>query len=68
MILPGAPNAYDRSDQARVRDTIQRADAENLKRGRDVELGRGRLIVTDGATGLRYALSMTEGVATWTPL
>ena len=68
MILSNAPDAYDRADQARMRDTVQRADAENLKRGRDVELGRGRLIVTDEATGLRYALTMTGGVATWTAL
>ena len=45
MILSTAPAAYDRADQASLRDTLQRADAENLKRGRDVELGRGRLIV-----------------------
>ena len=51
-----------------MRDSLQRADAENLKRGRDVELGRGRLIVTDEATGLRYALAMTGGVVTWTAL
>ena len=68
MILSTAPAAYDRADQARMRDGLQRADAENLKRGRDVELGRGRLIVTDEATGLRYALVMTGGTATWTAL
>lgn len=68
MILSSAPGAYDRADQARMRDVLQRADAENLKRGRDVELGRGRLILTDEATGARYALSMTSGVATWTAL
>jgi hypothetical protein len=51
-----------------MRETLQRADAENLKRGRDVELGRGRLIVTDEATGLRYALSMNAGTVTWTAL
>jgi hypothetical protein len=68
MILSSAPATYDRADQARMRDSLQRADAENLKRGRDVELGRGRLIVTDEATGLRYALAMTGGVVTWTAL
>ena len=57
-VIPGAAD----------RDSLQRADAENLKRGRDVELGRGRLIVTDEATGLRYALAMTGGVVTWTAL
>ena len=68
MILGSAPAAYDRADQAALRDALQRADAESLKRGRDVELGRGRLIVTDEATGLRYALAMTGGVVTWTAL
>ena len=68
MILSSAPAAYDRADQARMRDSLQRADAENLKRGRDVELGRGRLIVTDEATGLRYALTMSAGIVAWTAL
>jgi hypothetical protein len=68
MILSSAPAAYDRADQARMRESLQRADAENLKRGRDVALGRGRLIVTDEVTGLRYALTMNGGVVTWTAL
>ena len=68
MMLGSAPGTYDRAEQARMRETLQRADAENLKRGRDVELGRGRLIVTDEATGLRYALSISDGAATWTAL
>ena len=68
MILSSAPASYDRADQARMRETLQRADTENVKRGRDVELGRGRLIVTDEATGLRYALTLSGGIATWTAL
>lgn len=68
MILGSAPAAYDRADQAALRETLQRANAENHKRGRDVELGRGRLIVTDEVTGLRYALTMSGGVVTWTAL
>ena len=68
MILSSAPASYDRADQARMREAIQRADAETLKRGRDLELGRGRLIVTDEATGLRYALRLNSGTVTWTLL
>ena len=59
MILASAPAAYDRADQAALRDALQRADAEALKRGRDVELGRGRLIVTSPG-GLRFALTVAD--------
>lgn len=68
MILSSAPNAYDRADQASLRDAVQRADAANLKRGRDVELGAGRLIITDDVTGQRYALTMSSGAVSWTAL
>ena len=68
MILPAAPGAYDRVDQTKLRDALQRADGETLKRGRDVELGAGRLILTDTVTGQRYALKMAGGSVSWTAL
>jgi hypothetical protein len=61
MILASPPQAYSATDQARMRDALRRADAENHKQGRDVELGKGRLILTDEATGARYALTVTGG-------
>lgn len=39
MNLSEAPALYDQADQARVRAALQRADGENLKRGRDIALG-----------------------------
>lgn len=33
MKLPAAPQAYDASDQARLRGALERADAQTLKRG-----------------------------------
>ena len=59
MILGSAPAAYDRADQAALRDALQRADAESLKRGRDVELGRGRLILTSPG-GFRFAVTVAD--------
>jgi hypothetical protein len=62
MILPSPPVGYDRADQAQMRDAVRRADNENHKRGRDLELGSARLILTDAATGERYVLSVAGGV------
>jgi len=62
MILPSPATVYDRADQAQLRDALRRADADNLKRGRDVSLGEARLILTDGVTGDRYALTVMGGV------
>jgi hypothetical protein len=46
---------FDPQDEARVRAAIERADAENLKRGRDIEVGGGRLILTS-PDGTRFRL------------
>lgn len=61
MILASPPAEYSKSDQAQTRDALRRADEENHKAGRDVELAKNRLILTDQATGLRYALVVTAG-------
>jgi hypothetical protein len=65
MILASPPKEYSPSDQAQMRDAMRRADGENHKRGRDVELAASRLIVTDEVTGVRYRLKMASGVASW---
>ena len=59
MILSPAPAAYDRADQTALRESVQRADAANLKRGRDVEVGRGRVILT-APGGQRFALVVAD--------
>lgn len=62
MILPSPPAAYDRADQAQLRDALRRADSDNLKRGRDLALGSARLILTDAVTGERYVVTVSGGV------
>lgn len=57
MILPFPPPNYQSTDQARLREELRRADAENHKRGRDVEIGAGRVILTS-PNGTRYALTV----------
>ena len=65
MRLAGAPAAYDPGDQARLRQALQKADDENLKRGRDVRLQNGeRLILKDTVTGNLYAVSIASGSLT----
>jgi hypothetical protein len=62
MNLSAAPPGYDRADEARTRDAMRRADGENHKRGRDVEVGAARLILT-APNGSRWALSVSNAGA-----
>lgn len=55
MILNRAPSAYSQDDQDRLRNDLERESEDTLKRGRDVELGSGRVIGTS-ANGSRFAL------------
>lgn len=55
MNLVRAPSAYSAQDQDRLRTDLEQADLENLKRGRDIELGSGRVIGTS-QNGTRFAL------------
>jgi len=57
MILPTPPASYSSTDQSQVREAFRRADAENLKRNRDIEVAGGRVILP-GANGTRYALTV----------
>lgn len=47
---------------------IEAADRASLKYGQDVEMGPARLILTDAADGSRYALGVSGGALTLTPL
>lgn len=53
MRLPSATAKYDRSVEANRIQQIEQADAQNLKRGRDVEFRQNRLILTS-PNGTRY--------------
>jgi hypothetical protein len=46
---------------------LQAADRQNLKRGLDIEMAGGRLILT-GDDGVRYAVSVASGILTLTAL
>ena len=52
---PGA--AYDRQAEAERNGQIERADRENHKRGRDIEVGVGRVILTS-PNGTRYSVEV----------
>lgn len=60
MILRPAPEKYSREDEGALRDAIRRADGENLKRDRDIELNSGRIILTS-ADGSQFVLTVTNG-------
>ena len=68
MRLASAPNTYDRTDQDRARSAMNEADRRNLKRGEDIEMGVGRLVMTDEVTGDRYVVSVVSGALVLTAL
>lgn len=59
MSLPSAPSAYSRDEQNRTRADLDRRDQQNLKRGRDIEVGQGRVIV-GSPDGTRWALTVAD--------
>ncbi len=68
MNLPAAPAEYDRAEEARLREALRRADGENHKRGRDVEVGAARLVLT-APNGARWVLSVSNaGAAVFTSI
>lgn len=62
MNLSRAPRQYDPQDQDRLRTDLEAADLENFKRGRDIEVGGGRVILTSSG-GIRWALSVNDAGA-----
>lgn len=59
MILQRAPQSYSREDQDRLRTDLERVDQDNVKRGRDIEMGDGRVILTS-PNGSRFALTVSN--------
>jgi hypothetical protein len=51
MRLPDPPEKYSQDHQSDVQVRLEAEDAQNRKKGRDVEIGSARLILTspDGA-------------------
>lgn len=69
MRLPRPRPTYDAHDEAQARSLIEQADAQNVKRGQDVEIAGGAvLILTDTVTGGRVRVSVASGAVVVTLL
>jgi hypothetical protein len=68
MNFEPAPDIYDRRNEASFRALVKAAIEACFGRGRDVEIGAGRLILKDSVTGARYAVSVVSGALTATVL
>lgn len=64
MRLQNPSENYVRLNEVERNRQIEAADRENHKRNRDVEIGEGRLILTDESTGRRYQIFMDYGALT----
>ena len=58
MNLAPPPNAYSPRYMIESNRAIEQADAVNVKRGRDYEVGQGRVILT-ASDGTRWALTVS---------
>lgn len=68
MRLPPSPPIYRPEDDQTVRSMVQRADDENHKRNRDVEISPGRLILKS-PDGTRWSIEVDNaGVVSATSL
>lgn len=68
MSGPRAPSGYDARWAAELKRDIERRDAQNHKRGRDVEVGEARLILTS-PNGTRFSITVSNaGAITATPV
>lgn len=61
MRLQNPRGTYNPVSEAERNRSIEAADRNNHKRGQDVEIGEGRLFLTDDATNVRYEVYMTSG-------
>jgi len=59
MSLAPASAAYSREEQNRLRADLDRRDRQNLKRGRDIEMGAARIIL-QSPDGSRFALAVAN--------
>ena len=64
MKLPRPSPRYDSQDEAMVRTMIEQADAGNYKRGQDVEIATGAGLIMRDEAGLRYRVTVVDGVVT----
>lgn len=68
MSLPRPGNSYDPRQAAELRRELERRDQGNHKRGQDVEINPGRLILTS-PNGTRFSVTVSNaGAITATPI
>lgn len=68
MKLPASRLTYTQVDDQTARSVLERADAENHKRNRDIEVSPGRLIIKS-PNGTRYTIEVSNaGVISATAL
>jgi hypothetical protein len=62
MKLPSAKPNYNQPDDQTLRNMLEKADAENHKRSRDVEISPGRLIIKS-PDGTRWSIEVDNSGA-----
>lgn len=68
MKLPRAKPLYSPTDDQTLRNMLEKADAENHKRARDVEISPGRLIIKS-PDGTRWSIEVSNlGIVSATSL
>lgn len=60
MSLPLPPQEWSTAYQARLNAELEHRDRSTLKRGRDMEVGRARIVLT-APDGSRWALRVDAG-------
>ena len=58
MRFPVAPETYFAQDQSEVRRIVESEDRGNHKKGQDVEIGDGRLILKRASDGGRFSVTV----------
>lgn len=59
MKLVPPPNSYNRATEVERNRQIEQADKQNHKKGRDVEIGSGRLIISS-PNGSRFRVTVAD--------
>ncbi len=59
MRLPIAPAQYSQSNEQQARYVLEQEDAQNHKRNADVDIARGRLILT-APNGSRWQVTVSN--------
>lgn len=60
MMLPRAPDQYDRGNEQQTRDAISRDGQTVFRAGRDMELARGERLILRSPNGSRWYLTVSD--------